>query len=191
MKLQCCCSSFVNIPWRIKVYLNRIGKCPRWHKKWAAKNVKEGCCQSVNPRVLMLVCFFFSCFFLNNGIVHYEFIEHGTPVNQHNLEILKRLPYLLTGKDWNSGMTEWILHHDKAPAQTFFFFYKAPAHVHLYISLSTWIWLDVPVQLRLGEIEAAQGGNPIFCMLMEGERRVTEMTSSVCCFSFHWPVTGW
>lgn len=59
-------------------------------------------------------------FFDIKGIVHFEFLEHGTTVNQHVYKaILQRLREKIRRKRrdlWENG--SWILHHDNAPAHT-------------------------------------------------------------------------
>jgi hypothetical protein len=56
-------------------------------------------------------------FFDIRDIVHFEFIPQGQTVNQaYYVEILKWL-YEAVHRKWPEWPTDWILHHDNAPAQ--------------------------------------------------------------------------
>lgn len=59
-------------------------------------------------------------FFDNQGIVHHEFMEKGTTINQHvYLGILRRLRESVRRKRPELFKSNsWILHHDNAPAHT-------------------------------------------------------------------------
>jgi len=60
-------------------------------------------------------------FFDITGIVHFEFIPQGQTVNQaHNVEILKRSREALIIKRPELWPSDWILHHDSAPAHRVF-----------------------------------------------------------------------
>ena len=57
-------------------------------------------------------------FFYIRGIVHYEFVPTGQPVNQvYYLEVLERLREKVRQKRPEfCASNSWILHHDNAPA---------------------------------------------------------------------------
>lgn len=78
------------------------------------------------------------CFFDIQGIVHREFVEQGSTVNQFKyLEILKRLREAVRRKRphlWSGG---WILHHDNAPAH-------AALRVHEFLASKSIATLDHP-----------------------------------------------
>ena len=84
--------------------------------QWKTKNSpRPKKVREVRSNVKTMLIVFFDC----RGIIHKEFVPHGQTVNQHYLEVLRRLRENVRRKRpelWASG--DWLLHHDNTPPHT-------------------------------------------------------------------------